>query len=137
MASAASTPIDTTRKDSVHAPEGYQWQNGQTPAFADKREHEIVTSSKPSRMDKKRKPLRKDESLWGTIRMGIVNHQLGMSDQCEYTDCADPGDRPLYQLHPFAGPHARLLSLPETHNQSIFHPFLPLCDNWSIQPWRQ
>ncbi|KAF4548288.1 TLC domain-containing protein 2 [Elsinoe fawcettii] len=69
------------RKDSVHAQDGYQWQ-AEYAGPCSKNVLEAATCSNPGQLARKSRKARKDESLMGTIRVGIVNHQLGLSVNC-------------------------------------------------------
>ncbi|KAF2224337.1 TLC domain-containing protein [Elsinoe ampelina] len=82
MATMHAPSHDSLRKDSATAQDGYQWQ-AEYAAQPRGDVLEVPTCSNPGAMaGKSRKMKRKDESLIGTIRVGIVNHQLGLSVNC-------------------------------------------------------
>jgi len=74
MASTVAPRSDTLRKDSVTAQDGIEWQND----LQQKGVLNAASCSNPGPVAKRRENKRRDESLWGTICRGIVDHQLGM-----------------------------------------------------------
>ncbi|KAF2155775.1 longevity assurance proteins LAG1/LAC1 [Myriangium duriaei CBS 260.36] len=80
--SASTPPItsDSFRKDSVHTEEGYSWNVEDEPSLSSKNILNTATCASPGEVaPRSRKTKRKDESLFETVRLGIVNHQLGLS----------------------------------------------------------
>ena len=77
MAATTSIRGDTVRKDSVHAQEGYKWQDDNMLVM--EQEDELNTPAVSSRkpVQRRRNVKRKDDSLWDTVCRGIVDHQLG------------------------------------------------------------
>ena len=77
MAATTSIRGDTVRKDSVHAQEGYKWQDDKVLVMDEEDEVDTPVVSSQKRMQRRRITKRKDDSLWDTVCRGIVDHQLG------------------------------------------------------------
>lgn len=83
--SASAPPItsDAFRKDSVHTEQVFSWNTEEEHTPSSKNVLEVMTCSNPGGLSARpRNQKRKDESLFETIRLGVVNHQLGLSINC-------------------------------------------------------
>jgi len=79
MATAGSSPdAQSLRKDSVHAQDGYQWQDASLQEMQMKDMRHVAPCLPAAAVHRKRKVKRKDDGLWDTIRTGLLDHQLGM-----------------------------------------------------------
>lgn len=79
MAAAVAQHSDVLRKDSVTAQDGYEWQTENLADLQQKGVLDAATCSNPGPVARRRENKRRDDSLWGTICRGIVDHQLGTS----------------------------------------------------------
>jgi len=78
MAAAVTPRSDALRKDSVTAQDGCDWQSENMAKLQQKGVLNAASCSNPGPVARRRENKRRDESLWGTVCRGIVDHQLGM-----------------------------------------------------------
>ena len=138
MASTSNVRGDTLRKDSVHAQEGYKWQDDNVLAVQEKADSQTPTCTNTGRVQKRRVLKRKDDSLWDTVRRGIVDHQLGMQLVIALrVPLTDGLSRPLDQRCTPSRPAASILSLSETYDYPVLHPLLLRPPDWTLHARRE